>query len=215
MALITSPVPQIGATNASEQVDTTNLLQAIKTLLNGGLELDNLSTLLGQIANPPVVSALPGSPVTGQRVRYRPAPGVLWPLRYNADATGSHKWEADGVEAWTVGPQIGTGVTGGVGGAYSGIATYQINVPISGTYTVDAGAVSDNDAVVALVVQVGGVFAPTDDYVMARAGAVGKRTYVDLELAAGTVLYFAHRSASGGSFSSRSYSLSLTPRAVG
>lgn len=132
MTLITSPVPAINSPNANEQVDTTNLLQEIKNLLNGGLALDNFGTLLQQITNPPIVTALPGSPVTGQRVRFRAAPGVLWPLRYNDDLVGSAKWEADGQGPALVSTAVGSGALPASGGA--------LTVPLAGTYDVTAYA---------------------------------------------------------------------------
>lgn len=225
MAPITSPVPEIGASNGSEQVDTTNLLQELKNALNGGLALDNFSTLLQQIVNPPIVTALPGSPVAGQRVRLRaaragvdvgdtenPTPGPLWPLRYNPDAAGSFKWEADGEgSALATGPGVGAGFVTGVGSAYAGFSAWNITVPVTGVYNVRAGGRVDNDTI--LILTRNSAF--VEDWIIARNGGVDGRLFPNIQLAAGDKLAFAHRSPSGGAVGSNSYWVHVTPVRVG
>lgn len=220
MALITSPVPEIGAPNGTEQVDTTNLLQEIKNLLNGGLALDNLGDLLEKITDPPVVTALPGSPVTGQRARLRPTRvgqdsgelGPLWPLRCNLDAPGAHKWEADGgVSPLVSGPAPGDGFVSGSGSTYVGFSTWKLAVPVAGIYNVDAGGRTDGDTYLALGLN----NSPDDNYIVTMAASVGARRFSNVQLAQGTELYFAHRSPSGGTTGSRDYWMSLTPVRIG
>lgn len=216
MALITSPVPEIGSPNASEQVDATNLLTEIKNLLNGSVAADNLSSALRDLVSPPIVTALPGSPVAGQRVLARPPRvaadvatiGPLWPLRYNPDATGPHKWEADGAASpLATGPAVGAGFVSGSGSGYLGFGTWAATVPFTGVYNLEAGGRVDNDTYLALMVN----NAPNDNWVIARGGGVGSRFFPNVTLNAGDYLAFAHRSPSGGVVGSYSYWFSLTP----
>jgi hypothetical protein len=129
MASITSPVPQVGQPVGGQEAASVALLTEIRNLLNGGLESDNLATLFRNTVDPPVVSALPGDPVTGQRVRLRLGPGVLAPLRYNADLTGSFKWEADGGSV-----PLRSSTAAGTMGTVSAALT----VPAAGIYDVSA-----------------------------------------------------------------------------
>lgn len=50
-----------------------------------------------RLVPPPIVSALPGSPVNGQEIRYQngamASEGVVWNLKYRSGASGSYKWE--------------------------------------------------------------------------------------------------------------------------
>lgn len=152
MGLITSPVPEIGSPNASEQVDTTNLLTEIKNLLNGSLDTTNLSVALRDLVAPPVVTALPSSPTDGARVRLRLAEGVLSPLRYNAASSSAYKWEADGV-----GVMLTSGnFTGGTPVNFTGLSS--LTVPLTGEYDVSADMEineNDPDGSAALVIRQG------------------------------------------------------------
>jgi hypothetical protein len=95
MPQITSPVPQNNVAVASQETAATNLLTEIKSLLNGGLAVDNLSLALRSLASPPRVTSLPSTPSDGDIVDFiaDASAGVVWRLRYRASSSSSYKWE--------------------------------------------------------------------------------------------------------------------------
>ena len=116
-----------------------------------GLSGFGIAVLVGgiwQTASPPLVSALPSSPVDGQEVRYQntamAAIGAVWSLRYRAASTNAHKWEfAGGSPLATpiygqVGPIKFTGAEVKAMGAESERPV--LTVPLTGSYMFSWGA---------------------------------------------------------------------------
>lgn len=108
-------------------------------------DIQALADRLDLVIGPPLVAALPGSPVDGQEIVYQntamAADGVAWPLRYRAAAAGSFKWEFVGGADWikTVDP---TQAHPGPGSAWGDLATVgpEITLPLAGDYLVRFGA---------------------------------------------------------------------------
>ena len=95
-------------------------------------------------ATPSVVTALPGSPVHGQEIYYRPSGGNLWHLRYDSGWGDAYKWEFLG----------GAPLVGTVTAQEATLATTTwhnlttdgpvIVVPLAGYYDVDFTALFTN-----------------------------------------------------------------------
>jgi hypothetical protein len=123
----TTPVFALPYPVASDTADVPRDIQAL------AVKLDGLALV------PPVVTALPGSPVDGQEVYYQAdaAAGVFWHLRYRSGATGSYKWEFVGgsplaVESLAISSVVSMPVN------TWGVQTTQLNVtlPLAGDYDV-------------------------------------------------------------------------------
>lgn len=152
MTLITSPVPLNNQPVAGQENAASNLLTDIVGALNGGLEKDNLTTVVQALVDPPIVTALPGSPYDGQRILFRPAAGILWPLRYDAAMSGTSKWESIGG-----GPPIESSpFSGPTGAGNNNLAP--ITVPLAGVYSVSADLLLDPaDGDGAIAIRIGAV----------------------------------------------------------
>lgn len=98
------------------------------------LKLDGYSGIA-----PPLVTALPGSPVDGQEIYYLadPASGVIWHLRYNAASSSPYKWERIG------GPGLYAAVATSFNITSTGFVDQggpQIVAPLSGDYRIAGGS---------------------------------------------------------------------------
>lgn len=92
----------------------------------------------GPIGEPPVVTALPTSPVNGQECYYlaSAADGVVWHLKYRSGSTSAHKWEYVG------GPPtlaVSTGSSGVISSSTIAVLpnTPQLTIPLPGIYDVE------------------------------------------------------------------------------
>lgn len=138
MALINSPVPQVGVAVDTEEVDATNWMTEVGAVLNGGLEKDNLSTGLLADVVPPIVTSLPAFPEDGDRVNFlASAPlGLLWVLRYREASASPYKWE------WVGGSplryELGNAST--ASGGYVSVPGLAITVPLKGDFLISVGA---------------------------------------------------------------------------
>lgn len=83
-----TPVYALPYPTLSDTADVPRDIQALATKLDG---------LSGLAPGPPLVSALPGSPVDGQEVYYQSTAmatnGIVWQLRYRAASASIYKWE--------------------------------------------------------------------------------------------------------------------------
>lgn len=98
-----------------------------------------------QVGGPaPLVTALPSSPVDGQRVDYLADPaGVVWPLRYRAAEPGAHKWYAAGATAVHAAVDASVSSTLAAYGDLSGSPGPAITLPLAGDFDVTHGAEID------------------------------------------------------------------------
>lgn len=106
------------------------------TGLDGDWYLDSDPALVG-LQNPPLVSALPGSPIDGQECYFLAdaTNGIVWHLRYRATASGSYKWECIG------GPPLFKRdatrfTTGSTSWTQSGNDQPKVTTPLAGDYDV-------------------------------------------------------------------------------
>lgn len=93
---------------------------------------------------PPLVTALPGSPVDGQECYYQNAAmaalGVAWHLRYRSAASGSYKWEYVGGPPYESHVDTSDTRSNSVYGALVSSPGPILVVPLAGDYIVDQSA---------------------------------------------------------------------------
>ena len=122
-------------------------LDAIKTVLNGGIAADNLTGSPAipytALTAPLLVTGLPGSPYNGQIIYFQAASGYVWTLRYSSSTT---RWEFVGGSPMVSEVNEGT-VLGSA--AWSVVATTgyppTITVPRPGVYLVEHGGAYAGD----------------------------------------------------------------------
>jgi hypothetical protein len=99
-------------------------------------------TIPGGAPNPPLVSALPSSPIDGQEVYFAAdaANGVIWHLRYRAASASAYKWEFLGgaplVHRIDTDEQLAAGTAAYVDAPTVGPT---LTTPLAGDYIYDAG----------------------------------------------------------------------------
>jgi hypothetical protein len=83
-----------------------------------------------------LVTVLPGSPVDGQQVIFRPVEGQAWHCIYNADSPNAQKWEVCGGTSLFY--ASGTSEAIPAGAAWKGLTTpAKVDVPVTGVYEAD------------------------------------------------------------------------------
>ena len=128
-----TPILALPYPSASDTADVPRDIQALAVKLDGYTSL-----------RPPLVTALPGSPVDGQECYFQNAAmdtaGVVWHLRYRQASSSAYKWEAVGQPAPLV--QEITAAESTSSAAYVALATAgpAVTVPLAGEYDVDIGA---------------------------------------------------------------------------
>jgi hypothetical protein len=115
---------------------------------------------------PPVVTALPGAPVTGQEIYFKPdaaQPWILWHLRYNGASASAFKWEA-------VGSQVPLSAVDATSRALTGSATYNLGpaelsivCPLAGEYFAEGKADISSTTGVAKYIKMDNAVGGTDD----------------------------------------------------
>jgi len=130
----TTPVLALPYPTPDDTVDVPRDVQALAA------KLDGMSSL-----RPPLVSALPGSPVDGQEIYYLAdaANGIIWHLRYRAASPNPTKWEYIGGQALSSAIGAG-GATNSNTPQTSGQAS--LTVPLTGGYDFEIAARIRNEA---------------------------------------------------------------------
>jgi len=173
---------------------------------------------------PPLVSALPGSPVDGQECYYQSAAmaalGIVWHLRYRAGG-GTFKWECVGAPA-LLGEVVTSEQRAATG--YGDLATVgpDVTVPLAGEYMVEAGfTFNAATAMVAYMSYSRGGTAAQDATAthgtVSMAAVTGSfmRTVSPLTLAAGDLLRGKYRGSTTDNVVYQNRWLRVTPRRVG
>jgi hypothetical protein len=181
----------------------------------------------GPLGTPPLVTALPGSPVDGQEVYYLQdaTKGTIWHLRYRAASASSYKWETVGdapamlSENVASGTRTSTGFGDLTGG---GAAGPLVTVPLAGEYEVSLSVDVQNNNAGAQVragVQFGAAAVAGDDIVEGAEDAnapvsVASVPFLRTVAAAGTTVAVRYASSSGTATFQRRR-LMVRPRRVG
>lgn len=104
-------------------------------------QLNRIEQGVADAHNPPLVSALPGSPGDGEEIRFQTAAmaadGIVWTLRYRAGSASTYKWEFVG-GAPLAAEVEGTGArTSAVYGDCSDVVGPAVTPPLAGEYLVE------------------------------------------------------------------------------
>lgn len=140
MGIITPTMPTPGDPRGGEELDLQNAVQALLNEFNGNIDAANLKTGAG---TPPLVSALPVSPVDGQEVYYQSATlaglGVIWHLRYRAGSASAYKWEFLGGAALEAHQSAGGYRNSFTWGGLTTGAGPSVTLPLAGDYELQWG----------------------------------------------------------------------------
>jgi hypothetical protein len=172
---------------------------------------------------PPIVTALPGSPVTGQEIYFQPDPGtqpwLFWHLRYNGGSASAYKWEA-------VGSQLALSTIDPTSRALAGATTYAVGptelsiaVPLGGEYFCEAKADISSATAVLKLIKVSTAIGGADD-TWAQGHALAPvvpltATTPRLDIAAGGKAILLYRQGTGEAGQWQRRSLHIRPVRVG
>jgi hypothetical protein len=208
-----TPVFALPYPSLSDTADVPRDIQAL------AVRLDGLSLV------PPVVTALPGSPVDGQEIYYQAdaAAGIYWHLRYRAGATGAYKWEFVGgsplTDEWLA--SEGSGVSAN---AWGGISANDplVTVPLAGDYDAQhsVGLTNSVNALISIGLKIGatepvGGTNNVNSFVTGGTWATLVQRRRLSALAAATAISQRYFTNAAGTLTRSSAHLALTPFRVG